>query len=94
MQVQAIAKITTDAKENSSLEVSAATFGLWECGAKTQGCLPRALQSQSVRDSINFDSENNPVFCSRKTAPVGHKRPNASKGRVSQHELLHSKLCC
>lgn len=87
IQVEVITKITTETKEKNSLgEVSAATFGLWECGAENQGWLPRALHSHFLSNPVDFENENNPVFCSRRTNP--------SKAWVSQHRLLNRKLCC
>lgn len=87
IQVEVITKIATETEESSSLgEVSAATLGLQECGAEKQGWLPRALHSHFLSNPVDFEGENNPVFCSRRTNP--------SKTRVSKHRLLHRKLCC
>ena len=70
IQVEVITKIAPEANENSSLgEVSTATLGLWECGAEKQGWLPRALHSYLLSNPVDFESANNPVFCSRRTNP-------------------------
>lgn len=85
IQVEVIAKIATETKDNSSLgEVFAATLGLWECGAEKQGWLPRALHSHFLSNPVDFESENNPVFCSRRTNP--------SKARVSQQTTPQEAL--
>lgn len=70
IQVEFITKIVIETKENSSLGgVSAAALGLWECGAEKQGWIPRALHSHFLSNPVHFESENNPVFCARRSNP-------------------------
>lgn len=70
IQVEFITKIVIETKENSSLgEVSAAALVYGKCGAEKQELLPRALHSHFLSNPVHFESENNPVFCCRRSNP-------------------------